>query len=105
MSEAGWIQILSLIIAAIAPIALVWVKVKLDAIKHELNSKLDEWKRDTMKATEVAVEAALARGKLAGIEAEKAVIEKAAAEKAEPDAKASMEVKHMNVENLNVPKK
>jgi hypothetical protein len=100
MSEAGWIQVLTLILAAIMPPILLIVKAKFDRklndIHHELNSRLDEWKTETVEATATAIEAALARGKLAGIEEEKA---------AAPAEPIKMEVEHMEVEVLNVPKK
>lgn len=97
MSESGWIQIVTLVLAALGPLAVMWVKAKLDAIKHELNSRLDEWKKESLEATTVAVEAALARGKLEG---------KAEAATAAPPTETTinMEVKEMQVEQLTAKK-
>jgi hypothetical protein len=99
MSEAGWIQILTLLLAAITPPVLLILKAKfdqrLDNIHHELNSRLDQWKAETVQATTDAVAAALARGKLEGAEAMPAA----------PAEGVKMEVEHMEVEVLNVPPK
>jgi len=71
MSEAGWIQIITLVLACIGPVLTLWVKSKLSDVHHELNSRLDQYKSDLAKKADAAEVAALARGITEGVEMER----------------------------------
>ena len=71
MTEAGIIQIVTLILACIGPILTLWVKSKLTDVHKELNSRLDEYKKDLVTKSDAAEMAAMARGLAQGIETER----------------------------------
>ncbi len=75
MTEAGIIQLITLILGVLGPILTIWVKGKLGDkiadVHHELNSRLDEYKAALAKKADAAEVAALAQGIALGIEQER----------------------------------
>ena len=71
MTESGWIQVVTLLLATIGPILTLWVKAKLTDVHKELNSRLDQYKADLARKADAAEVAALARGIAEGIESER----------------------------------